>query len=152
MNYDKYDSISGSKDSLEFGFTSEGPRGKFKKIVQFTQTDDPSIFNLGFGDKLENGDIDDLIRNDNKDRNKILATIVAIIYEFTSIYSDKNVFFSGSTPERTRLYRMAISLNLNELEKDFEIFGVNFDGYRYVVNLFESNKNYDGFIVKRKLN
>lgn len=36
-------------------------------------------------------------------------------------------FFSGSTPERTRLYRMAISLNIEELEADFGIFGVNFN-------------------------
>lgn len=152
MNHDKYESISGSKDSLEFEFTSEGNKGKFQKTVQFTQTNDPSIFNLGFGDKLENGEIDDLIRNDNQDRNKILATIAAIIYEFTAIYSEKKVFFSGSTPERTRLYRMAISLNLNELKKDFDIYGVNFDGNGYVVNSFVGNKNYDGFIVKRKLN
>lgn len=104
MNYEKYESISGSSDSLEFEFISEGPNGKFKKIVQFSQTNNPDIYNLGFGDKLENGEIDDQIRNNNQDRNKILATIATIVYEFTSKYPSKMVFFSGSTTERTRLY------------------------------------------------
>lgn len=151
MNYEKCGSVSGSKDSLEFEFYSVGSKGEFKKVVQFSQTNDPGIFNLGFGDKLKNGEIDDLIRNNNQDRNKILATIAAIVYEFTAAYPDKMVFFSGSTPERTRLYRMAISLNLEELEADFEIFGVNFNEIESVFEVFEKGKNYDGFIVKRKL-
>lgn len=151
MNYEKYESISGSSDSLKFEFISEGPNGKFKKIVQFSQTNNPDIYNLGFGDKLENGEIDDQIRNNNQDRNKILATIATIVYEFTSKYPSKMVFFSGSTTERTRLYRMAISKNLIELEADFEISGVNFDEQKSVMEIFRNGKNYDGFLVKRKI-
>jgi hypothetical protein len=60
---------------------------------------------------LNNGELDDLVRNDNQDRNKILATIAVIVYEFTSIYPEKMVFFAGSTPERTRLYKIAITMN-----------------------------------------
>lgn len=149
MNHEKYNDVSTSADSLEFEFISEGRNGNFTKVVQFTQTENPNIYNLGFGDKLENGEIDDLVRNNNQDRNKILATIVAIVYEFTAVYPEKMIFFSGSTPERTRLYRMAIFLNLNELAVDFEIFGVNFDGIESVVELFRSGNNYDGFIVRR---
>lgn len=151
MNYEKYESISGSSDSLEFEFTSEGPNGKYKKIVQFSQTNNPEIYNLGFGDKLKNGEMDDQIRNNNQDRNKILATIAAIVYEFTWKYPSKMVFFSGSTTERTRLYRMAISKNLIELEADFEISGVNFDEQKSVMEVFRNGKNYDGFLVKRKI-
>lgn len=150
MNYEKYDSISGSSDSLEFEFTSDGPNGDFKKIIQFSQTVNPNIFNLAFGDKLENGEIDDLIRNNNQDRNKILATIAATVYEFTSKYPSKMVFFSGSTAERTRLYRMAITKNLKELEVDFEIFGLNIVEQITVNEVFRIGKNYDGFLVKRK--
>ena len=152
MNYERYESVSGSKDSLEFEFTSIGARGDFKKIIQFTPTSNPDIYNLGFGDKLEDGGIDDMVRNDNQDRNKILATIAATVYEFTAVYPDKMVFFSGSTPERTRLYRMAISMNLIELQSDFEIYGVNADGQEYVMEVFRKGKNYSGFIVKRKIN
>ena len=151
MNYDKYENVLGSGDSLEFEFISEGSNGKFTKTVQFTQTNDPGIFNLGFGDRLENGEIDDLIRNNNQDRNKILATIAAIVYEFTAVYPERMVFFTGSTPERTRLYRMALSLNLNELRNDFEIYGVNLIGNESVVELFRKGKNYNGFLVRRKV-
>lgn len=151
MNYDKYEEVFGSQDSLEFEFSSIGSKGVFKKIVQFTQTTDPSIFNLGFGDKLENGEIDDLIRNDNNDRNKILATIAVIVYEFTAAYPDKMVIFAGSTPERTRLYKMAISLNLKELQKDFHIYGVNLTHEESVINVFNKDENFDAFLVKRKL-
>lgn len=150
MNYEKYENVSGSGDSLKFEFVSEGSKGKFTKTVQFTQTQNPEIFNLGFGDRLENGEIDDLIRNNNQDRNKILATIAAIVYEFTSVYPEKKVFFMGSTPERTRLYRMALSLNFDELRNDFEIFGVNFTENQSTVEPFEKEKQYDGFIIKRK--
>lgn len=151
MKYDKYESISGSSDSLEFEFTSEGPKGEFKKIVQFSQTNNPNIYNLGFGDKLKNGEIDDQIRNNNQDRNKILSTIAATVYEFTSKYPDKAVFFAGSSAERTRLYRMAITMNLDELNTDFELFGVNNNEQESVVEVFRIGENYDGFLVKRKL-
>ena len=151
MNYERYESVTGSKDSLEFEFTSTGTKGDFVKVVQFTQTSNPDIYNLGFGDKLEGGGIDDMVRNDNQDRNKILATIAATVYEFTAVYPDKMVFFSGSTPERTRLYRMAISMNLLELEADFIIYGVNVDDEDYVMEVFSKGENYFGFIVKRKI-
>lgn len=150
MNYEKYEEIFKSGDSFEFEFSSIGPKGVFKKIVQFTQTNDPTIVNLGFGDKLENGEIDDLIRNDNNDRNKILATIAVIVYEFTATYPDKLVFFAGSTPERTRLYKIVLTSNQEELQKDFHIYGVNQTGQGYVVNLFDTHHTYDAFLVKRK--
>lgn len=150
MNYEKYENVSGSGDSLEFDFVSEGSNGKFTKSVQFTQTQNPEIFNLGFGDRLDNGEIDDLIRNNNQDRKKILATIAAIVYEFTSVYREKLVFFTGSTPERTRLYRMALSINFDELRNDFKIFGVNFTGNQSTVEPFEIGKQYLGFLIKRK--
>jgi hypothetical protein len=34
-------------------------------------------------------------------------------------------FFSGSTAARTRLCRIAIALNITEMEKDFWIFGIS---------------------------
>jgi len=70
---------------------------------------------------MPEGKVNDYIKNDNKDRNKILATVAAAVYEFTSHYPDRFIFFVGSTPERTRLYRMALAINLDELNVDFEI-------------------------------
>lgn len=33
-----------------YEFTSEGPKGKIKKMVQFTETGTQNVYNLAFGD------------------------------------------------------------------------------------------------------
>jgi hypothetical protein len=140
-----------SSDSLEFTFLSNGPKGKIKIVVQFNATENPTIYNLAFGNLLSNGDVDDTIKNDNKDRNKVLATVAAAAYEFTSKYPEKLIFFTGSTPERTRLYRMALTNNFDLLNLDFEIFGVVVQAESYYVEKLLKGKVYFGFMVKRKI-
>src|SRR5687768_1095395 len=116
MHYENYSPLHVSSDALEYKFFSSGPKGQICIVVQFVKTDSPDIYNLAFGNLLPDGDIDDLVKNNNNDRNKILATIAAAVYEFTAKYPGKRIYFTGSTPERTRLYRMALSLNLDELD------------------------------------
>ncbi|HEX4374075.1 MAG TPA: hypothetical protein VHZ50_12295 [Puia sp.] len=127
MQYEKYNDVATSSDKSEFQFQSEGPNGIIEMVVQFTQTNNPDIFNLAFGALKKDGAIDDVTTNNNKDRNKILATIAATVYEFTATYPDKTVFFCGSTPERTRLYR---------------------DTYERVT--FRKEVDYFAFMIKRK--
>lgn len=152
MNFEKYKVLFSSQDACEFMFTSSGPKGDIKKIVQYTPTIDENIYNLAFGDYLPDGSIDDKVTNDNRDRDKILATVASTVYEFTSFHSDKMVFFAGSTLERTRLYRMALTINLKELSKDFYLHGVTLKNGLYLVESFEKGKTYDGFLIKRKTN
>ncbi len=47
---------------------------------------------------------------------------------YTMAYPERWVYFEGSTAARTRLYRMAISLNFDELSSHLDIFGVLGDG------------------------
>ncbi len=150
MEYEKYNNVVSSSDNLEFQFDSEGPKGKIKKVVQFVQTQNKNIYNLAFGNLNEDGTIDDETANDNKDRNKILATVAATVYEFTYRYPAITVFFCGSTPERTRLYRMALTVNFDALKKDFVIYGVlkGIDTFEKVT--FRKGVDYFGFMVKRK--
>lgn len=101
---------------------------------------------------MEKGSLNDCVKNDNKDRNKILATVAGTVYEFTVHYPNKFVFFTGSTPERTRLYRMAIANNMEELSVDFEIYGVILIKGLYFVKPFEKGVTYFGFLIKRKKN
>lgn len=72
------------------------------------------------------------------------------IYNLTARYPDKTIFFCGTTSERTRLYRMALTVNLDELKKDFRIYGVlkGIDTFEKV--LFRKGVDYFGFMVKRK--
>jgi hypothetical protein len=150
VKYEKYDNVITSPDKLEFQFVSEGPRGCITKVIQFTQTTNSEIYNLAFGNLKHDGSVDDVTTNDNKDRNKILATVAGAVYEFSALYPENYIFFCGSTCERTRLYRMALSINLEELTKDFFIYGVlkGIDTFQRVV--FQKGVDYFGFMIKRK--
>lgn len=157
MDYPKYD-LTGSTDSTIFEFTSSGVNGYISKAIKYTVTKNADIVNLGFGDKInideENGtfDIDDVNITDNGDRNIVLATVANATYSYTELYPTKYVFFSGSCDVRTRLYRMAISNNFDELIKTFHIFGVLYNketGIYSNVN-FSSNTDFVGFLIKRR--
>lgn len=151
MKYEVYQNLIATTNFLEYEFVSEGPKGFITKIIQFTQTDNPDIFNLSFGNKLANGELDDSAIDDNKDRNKILATVASNVRVFTDKHPQKWVFFTGSTPQRTRLYKMAISLNYFELALNFEIFGVQNDIEGFVIEPFDKKVNYFGFLIRKKL-
>jgi hypothetical protein len=57
------------------------------------------------------------------------------------------IFATGSTKARTRLYRMGISNNLEEIQIDFEIFGlVGEKGWQP----FQKHIEFEAFLVKRK--
>lgn len=152
MKYEMYNELLVTKDYLEYEFTSIGPKGAIPKIIQFqfTETKDETIVNLAFGNKKEDGSIDDLARANNNDRNKILATVVMVLKIFFDAYPGKWVYFKGSTPERTRLYRMAITLNLEELSSDFEIIGALTDKSTFRDAPFKKGINYFGFFVQSK--
>lgn len=155
MNIPKYD-LRTNTDFTLFEFKSNGPNGEIIKGIAYSVTKDETLYNLGFGDlvfdPIINGFvIDDLAISDNGDRNLILATVAKSAYTFTEIYSDRSIFFKGSTKVRTRLYRRAISLNLKELSETFHIFGVIEDENGAILNIpFDSNGDFYGFIIKRK--
>lgn len=52
MKYERYELLLFSNDALEFKFNSVGPKGKISIVVQFIKTDDPSVYNLAFGNQL----------------------------------------------------------------------------------------------------
>lgn len=112
------------KDELNVTeFYSQGKNGSVLMRVIFSETDIPDVYNLGFGCVDENDEINDLAVSDNGDRNIILATIYDIVMGYTERYPDRIIYFKGSTPSRTRLYRMAIGMNLDELSEQFLLYG-----------------------------
>ena len=122
MNYPKYN-LATNTDATVFEFVSEGTKGTIVKAIIYTVTDSEMVYNLGFGDKIildeETGeiDVDDSVISDNGDRDMVLATVAKSAYIFTEIYPERALFFMGSTVSRTRLYRMAISRNFEEISK-----------------------------------
>lgn len=86
--------------SWRYVFVSDGKK-KIQKIVDFIPIGKGNIVNVGFGDVLPDGSMDDKANSNNGDIIKVLATVVDILRDFTSLYPHSNVFFTGSTDERT---------------------------------------------------
>ena len=129
-----------------FEFFSQGPKGKIRKVVKFQQFDSENIYNLAFGDLDEiSGIIDFDSRSNNSDRDKVMATVAATVYEFMAVYSNAVVFVEGGTDAKTRLYQMGISKHLSEINLRYVIRGWN--GNRW--EPFEKGKNYESFSLGR---
>ena len=148
MKLPKYQ-LKAENELTIFQFISEGPKGKIPKLIEFTETNLKDFYNLAFGDKDEqSGKINDTITSNNGDTNKVLATVVSAVFAFTDKYPEAWVYATGSTSSRTRLYRMGITKHLEDIQKEFYIFGEKPDDWYK----FEINIEYDGFLVKRKNN
>ena len=123
MRNERYD-LEIDETSMVFEFISEGLKGVIRKRVQYRLVQNENIYNLAFGDvNAETDDFDDKVITDNNDSKKVLATVASTVYTFTEKYPTAIVYAEGSNAARTRLYRIGISNNLEELTKDFKIFG-----------------------------
>jgi len=147
MNYPRYEYAT--EDELNiFEFDSVGTKGKVTKIIQYTEMSIKGYFNLGFGDlDLNTKEVNDEIVTNNGDGQKVLATVVSTVYAFTAKNPDAYVYATGSNEARTRLYRMGITNNLEELKKDFHVYGLRNDE---VFEPFIVGEDYLGFLVTRK--
>jgi len=107
-----------------------------------------NLFNLAFGDWSEfQREINDKVRSNNHDRDKVMATVAGTVIEFLNHYPCATVFAKGSTPSRTRLYQMGIFANWYEINKILVIEGLINREWRP----FESNKNYQAFMARKKI-
>jgi len=146
MELERYQT-SISRDHKVYSFVSVGNKGKFIKKVIFSETDQDGLYNLSLGDyNTKTKEIDYYSISDNGDRDKILVTVVACLFSFFKHNPKAWVYTYGSTPTRTRLYRMGISNHLDEKTEDFEIFGELEHGWER----FKINTNYRSFIIKLK--
>lgn len=131
-----------------FEFYSEGPKGIFKKVVEYQQTSDENVYNLAFGDYDEDAKgMDDLSVTNNGDSLKVLATVASTIYAFLEKHPGAWIVATGSTSVRTRLYRMGIANNLAEISEDFFIFGFTKDEKW---EEFLVGEDYKAFLVIKK--
>lgn len=147
MRNERYE-IKAESNAMSFEFISVGPKGEIPKLVIYTETNVKSVYNLAFGDKdLKTGDIDDSVVTDNKDSQKVLATVASTVYAFIDKYPDFWVFATGSSEARTRLYQMGISKHLDEIYDDFIVLG------RIGKNWFpfEKNTSFNAFLIKLKI-
>lgn len=147
MNLERYPYFA-KNDYHEYSFYSDGPKGEIKKTVIYSKIqDEPTIYNLAFGDENPlTGDIDDKAVTNNHDRDIVLATVANTINDFSDRYGNHFIYTAGSTPARTRLYQMGLASLWKELSKDFDVYGYQDESWQQ----FQKNVNYEAFLVKRK--
>jgi hypothetical protein len=75
----------------------------------------------------------------------VLGTVVAALYAFFDRNPEAIVYATGSTPGRTRLYRMGITF-YNEIQNDFYLHG-RIGNKLYP---FQLRIDYEGFVAQRK--
>ena len=146
MKLPKYE-LTTEKSLNVYEFLSEGPKGKIPKLIKFSETTLKGFFNLAFGDKnIETGEIDDKVVSNNGDSEQVLATVVSAVFAFTDLNKNSWVYATGSNKARTRLYRMGVNKYLDEVEKDFWVFGMLNGEWEK----FEKETDYTAFVVRRK--
>lgn len=146
MKHEAYVVNEVASDFATFNFISIGKKGTVFKRIIFEPTIKENIVNMVLGDVDEDDHVDDRAISDNGDRDKVLATVVRVINEYTRRFPEKAIEIEGSTVSRTRLYRMAIGLYLEELSILYEIFAYN-DGD---LGPFQKDMDVEYFLIKRK--
>jgi hypothetical protein len=133
-----------SYDVLTFDFESIGINGiSKKKIIYSSLEGSDEYFSLSLFEVLENGVLDVYFESKNGDMPKIMVTITRTMFDFFATYPTKKIAFSGSTPERTRLYRIVISKLIKEVSS-FTVEGLSLDGE---IVEYLPNENYLAYIV-----
>lgn len=143
MELPRYNTQTGRSRKV-YQFNSEGPNGNITKRVYFQETTKENYVSLLMGDyDPETGKTDFYSVSNNGDRDKILATIVDIFYNYFELYPNQVITFTGANDARTRLYQMAINAYYDELTLDFHIYGE----LNKTTELFKKNVNYSAFYI-----
>jgi hypothetical protein len=149
MKYERYYSIYEDDDLGIFEFMSIGKNGVVRKRIEFAKTETKGVYSLAFGNVRVDGSLDDQDISDNGDRNKVLATVAGAVDRYTIRYPRRWIYFCGNTPAKTRLYRIAVGLNLEDLSKTFEIFAAVEGQENYIP--FQKNMEIEGLLIRRKI-
>lgn len=147
MNSSRY-VLTKDYDPSIYQFFSEGPNGLIKKIIQFQIIDiEANLYNLAFGDWDDlTQRIDDLVVSNNRDKQKVLATVAFAVMDFMRNHPDAVIFAQGSTKVRTRVYQIGVSLFLKEITDSYKIMGyVDMEW-----ELFTEGVNYETFLLSNK--
>jgi len=111
------------ESGTRYKFISSGKRA-IEKVVEFTPTTLKNVYNLGFGDLLPNGEMDDTANSNNGDIIKVFATVINILQDFTEANPSFEIGFSGSTFERTKIYNRIIKTYYQSFSKIFIVSGL----------------------------
>jgi len=131
---------------IYYRFKSRGPKGEIPKIVRLSWADEKQYI-LSFGDKDgAASQFNDLIRTNNNDCRKVLATVAVTAIDFLSMYHGVSIFAEGSTESRTRLYQRHIAAILDQIDGRFIVLGRR----NSLWEPFCRGVNYDAFMLTRR--
>lgn len=134
------------RNGLIYQFESVSENKTILKTVSFQQFGDTGIFNVALLDPVENGKLSDQIESRNGDLQIVLTTVFQIVCDFLDQFPDFAVGFRGSDARRHRLYRIAITRELENIAGKYEVYGIT-DSLAVVV--FEPNRDYDHYLIKK---
>lgn len=150
MDYPKY-AFRHNSNLDTFAFESEGKNGVITKIVQIIEIEDDvsqkRFYNLSLAD-YKQGAFDFNSITDNRDTKTVFGSIASIVRFYTEAFPDRKVLITGSTRERSRLYQIHISNNIDEILKQFWVFGKKYDSTVFVE--FNKNETYQTILVESK--
>ncbi|HWK02443.1 MAG TPA: hypothetical protein VNS58_02350 [Puia sp.] len=138
------------ESSHRYTFVSTG-KINIIKAVDFSPVGIDNLYNLGFGDLLPDGSLDVDVKSNNGDILKVLTTVVQITRDFTAQFPGIELFFIGSTAERTKLYARILKMYYNEFRKEFIIRGLIVSGESYIEVPFDPQTafEYFAFLIKK---
>lgn len=141
---EKFYPFKASEDYLFYYFESRSEERTIPKAVQFEKIG-TDIYNLAFGDLGSDDDINDVVVSNNGDMHKVMATVVQIIIAFFGAYPGKQIYFTGSTRSRIRLYRAILVREVERWSELFEVKGV----LRGKPVALQNCVNYEAFLISR---
>ena len=138
------------EEQTRYTFISSG-KEEIIKVIAFSTTRYQNILNMGFGDLMPDGNIDDKRNSNNGDMVRVLATVIQILKTFLSNYPEYKIFFKGSTDRRTSFYQRIISIHYNELTLEYKITALIKNENGYIEVNFDKNAtiSYWAFYVKK---
>ena len=139
--------LKSSADGHFYFFNSKGERAVKKAIVFIPLKNNSSIVELVFGDIKNDSSIDFYSVSENNDLLEIISTVIESLKLYLDKFPDMTVYFRGSTPARTRLYRAVIAKNLNVNELIYEIIGVLGNEQ---IETFNKDHTYLGYLIRKK--
>jgi hypothetical protein len=136
---------SKTKRVTEYEFTSIGPKGAIRKTIRFVLISH-NCYNLSFGEmNKDTNKISDNVNSGNNDHEMILATVATVVEVFTSERPYSSIYARGSTPSRTRLYRICITKYWGNITIQFTILGLQNNEWQE----FMQNTPYNAFLGTR---
>ncbi|SDE98510.1 hypothetical protein SAMN04487996_108124 [Dyadobacter soli] len=135
-----------SVDGLIYKFESISTKRTIVKTVSFERIGNSNVFNVALLGPLANGAFSDQVESRNGDLQTVLATVFQIICDFLNQFPDSIVSFRGSDTRRHRLYRIAISRELDNVTGKYEIYGTTAS---QEVVVFTPNVDYEHYFIKK---